>query len=156
MRSPVQAVLAFTILMGFLHHTLLVWFQKNPSLQILVVGPVGPIEGAFITFEHNSDLFQTDVLGRCDIANPLVDSKFAVAREGYLIAHDRLKKKGNTVRLKKTPSGDAANYEWVHPLEGEQNCASCHGDNLQGQPNWQQANADGSYPAPPHDASGHT
>ena len=37
-----------------------------------------------------------------------------------------------------------------------QNCAVCHGDNLQGQPNWQQANADGSYPAPPHDASGHT
>ena len=37
-----------------------------------------------------------------------------------------------------------------------QHCASCHGDNLQGQPNWQQANADGSYPAPPHDASGHT
>jgi mono/diheme cytochrome c family protein len=37
-----------------------------------------------------------------------------------------------------------------------QHCAICHGANLQGQPNWQQANADGSYPAPPHDASGHT
>jgi len=37
-----------------------------------------------------------------------------------------------------------------------QYCANCHGANLQGQPNWQQANADGSYPAPPHDASGHT
>jgi hypothetical protein len=69
--------------MGFLPHTLLVWIQQIPVVQILIVGPVGPIEGAFITFEHNSDLFQTDVLGRCDIANPLVDSKFAVASEGY-------------------------------------------------------------------------
>ena len=126
MRSPVLAVLTLTILMGFLPHTLLVFVREIPAIQIFVVGPVGPIEGAFITFEHNSDLFQTDVLGRCDIANPLVNSKFAVACEGYFIAHDRLKKKGNTVRLKKTPSGDAANYEWVHPLEGEQNCASCH------------------------------
>lgn len=36
------------------------------------------------------------------------------------------------------------------------NCASCHGAALEGQPNWQQPNADGSMPAPPHDASGHT
>jgi mono/diheme cytochrome c family protein len=36
------------------------------------------------------------------------------------------------------------------------NCASCHGANLEGQPNWQQPNADGSMPAPPHDPSGHT
>lgn len=37
-----------------------------------------------------------------------------------------------------------------------QYCAACHGANLQGQSNWQTARADGSYPAPPHDASGHT
>ncbi|MFZ9859413.1 MAG: c-type cytochrome [Roseiflexaceae bacterium] len=35
-------------------------------------------------------------------------------------------------------------------------CAVCHGGNLQGQPNWQRARSDGSYPAPPHDATGHT
>jgi mono/diheme cytochrome c family protein len=35
-------------------------------------------------------------------------------------------------------------------------CASCHGANLEGQPNWQQPLADGSMLAPPHDASGHT
>ena len=37
-----------------------------------------------------------------------------------------------------------------------QYCASCHGANLKGQPNWQQRLADGSLPAPPHDSSGHT
>ena len=37
-----------------------------------------------------------------------------------------------------------------------ENCASCHGDALQGQPNWQTALDDGSYPAPPHDETGHT
>jgi mono/diheme cytochrome c family protein len=36
------------------------------------------------------------------------------------------------------------------------NCASCHGANLEGQPNWRQPLADGSMPAPPHGASGHT
>lgn len=35
-------------------------------------------------------------------------------------------------------------------------CASCHGANLEGQPNWQQAGADGVLPAPPHDDTGHT
>jgi mono/diheme cytochrome c family protein len=35
-------------------------------------------------------------------------------------------------------------------------CASCHGANLQGQANWRQRNPDGTMPAPPHDASGHT
>jgi mono/diheme cytochrome c family protein len=37
------------------------------------------------------------------------------------------------------------------------NCASCHGKNLEGQtPNWRQPLPDGIFPAPPHDASGHT
>lgn len=35
-------------------------------------------------------------------------------------------------------------------------CASCHGAKLEGQPNWRQRLPDGKFPAPPHDASGHT
>jgi mono/diheme cytochrome c family protein len=35
-------------------------------------------------------------------------------------------------------------------------CASCHGADLAGQPDWQTRLPDGTYPAPPHDASGHT
>jgi len=35
-------------------------------------------------------------------------------------------------------------------------CAQCHGANLEGQPNWQQRQANGRLPAPPHDATGHT
>jgi S-disulfanyl-L-cysteine oxidoreductase SoxD len=35
-------------------------------------------------------------------------------------------------------------------------CAQCHGANLEGQPNWKERRPDGSRPAPPHDASGHT
>jgi mono/diheme cytochrome c family protein len=37
-----------------------------------------------------------------------------------------------------------------------QNCASCHGARLEGQPNWRSPDSDGYMPAPPHDASGHT
>lgn len=53
-----------------------------------------------------------------------------------------------------------------HELEGRdiatgkalyaENCASCHGDNLEGQPNWRIADEDGVLPAPPHDETGHT
>lgn len=37
-----------------------------------------------------------------------------------------------------------------------QHCATCHGANAQGAPNWQRPNAQGDMPAPPHDDSGHT
>ncbi len=36
------------------------------------------------------------------------------------------------------------------------NCASCHGANLEGQPNWRTRKPDGRLPAPPHDETGHT
>ena len=35
-------------------------------------------------------------------------------------------------------------------------CAACHGQRLEGQPNWRSPGPDGRFPAPPHDASGHT
>jgi len=38
----------------------------------------------------------------------------------------------------------------------EENCASCHGINLEGEPNWETQRADGSYPAPPQNEDGHT
>jgi mono/diheme cytochrome c family protein len=38
----------------------------------------------------------------------------------------------------------------------EVQCASCHGAKLEGQPNWRQRLPNGRFPAPPHDANGHT
>ena len=38
----------------------------------------------------------------------------------------------------------------------EENCASCHGMDLKGQPDWRGVDADGFMPAPPHDGDGHT
>lgn len=35
-------------------------------------------------------------------------------------------------------------------------CASCHGNQLEGQPNWRDRLPSGRLPAPPHDDSGHT
>ena len=35
-------------------------------------------------------------------------------------------------------------------------CARCHGANLEGQPNWMTRLPNGRLPAPPHDATGHT
>ncbi|MCK0141964.1 cytochrome c [Aliiroseovarius sp. F20344] len=38
----------------------------------------------------------------------------------------------------------------------QENCASCHGAKLEGQPDWRSPNDDGTLPAPPHDEFGHT
>ncbi|MGR3436227.1 MAG: c-type cytochrome [Shimia sp.] len=35
-------------------------------------------------------------------------------------------------------------------------CAACHGAELEGAPDWREPGPDGRYPAPPHDATGHT
>nr|WP_257884034.1 cytochrome c [Roseobacter insulae] len=40
-------------------------------------------------------------------------------------------------------------------LYGE-NCASCHGADLEGQPDWQTPDQDSVLRAPPHDETGHT
>jgi len=36
------------------------------------------------------------------------------------------------------------------------NCASCHGAQLEGQPDWMSRLPNGRLPAPPHDETGHT
>jgi len=55
-------------------------------------------------------------------------------------------------------AADATNAEAV--AQGKilyaQNCAACHGQNLEGQPHWKSIKADGTLPAPPHNDEGHT
>lgn len=50
---------------------------------------------------------------------------------------------------------DNRNTEAGETLYAE-NCASCHGDELQGQPDWRSPDENGVMPAPPHDRTGHT
>lgn len=54
---------------------------------------------------------------------------------------------------------DASNAEAVRRGKAlyAANCATCHGDKLQGESaNWRTRKSNGILPAPPHDASGHT
>lgn len=38
----------------------------------------------------------------------------------------------------------------------DEHCASCHGADLEGEPNWKEPLPSGQLPAPPHDETGHT
>ncbi|MFQ5773132.1 MAG: c-type cytochrome [Kiloniellaceae bacterium] len=66
------------------------------------------------------------------------------------------------LRMEMTPGGaDRANPEDSGQVElGEVvyggSCSGCHGDRLQGQPDWRVRKPDGKLPAPPHDQTGHT
>lgn len=51
--------------------------------------------------------------------------------------------------------GDAAIVARGEAIYANQ-CAACHGANLEGEPDWQSPKADGAMPAPPHDETGHT
>lgn len=53
---------------------------------------------------------------------------------------------------------DASNVQLVALGEilYRQYCASCHGVELEGQPNWKIRDENGYLPAPPHDDTGHT
>jgi len=53
------------------------------------------------------------------------------------------------------PSLEAARVDRGKELYA-QYCSNCHGANLEGGPDWKRPLADGSYPPPPHDDSGHT
>ena len=50
---------------------------------------------------------------------------------------------------------DPAQVALGHGIYAER-CATCHGANLEGEPDWMTRKPDGRLPAPPHDASGHT
>ena len=53
---------------------------------------------------------------------------------------------------------DATNRQLVRNGEVlyQLHCASCHGADLEGQPNWRERDEDGLLPGPPHDKTGHT
>ena len=56
------------------------------------------------------------------------------------------------------PRLDAANADLVSlgRLLYADHCTSCHGSNLEGQPNWRERQPNGRLPAPPHDPGGVT
>jgi mono/diheme cytochrome c family protein len=62
---------------------------------------------------------------------------------------------GDPVDIPPLPELDAASIAAGRDLYLE-HCASCHGRDLKGDPDWMTPNDDGSYPPPPQDSTGHT
>lgn len=54
-----------------------------------------------------------------------------------------------------TPAASAAVIERGRQVYADQ-CAACHGVELEGQPDWRSPLPSGRLPAPPHDENGHT
>jgi mono/diheme cytochrome c family protein len=77
---------------------------------------------------------------------------FAIVATAVLFVYAR------TIFSGSAPLADPANARQVtlgQTVYRDQ-CARCHGANLEGQPDWQRRKPDGRLPAPPHDATGHT
>ena len=83
---------------------------------------------------------------------------FALIIVGFVFA--MISESGRQVVINNTPAPPVPNLDTSSVRQGEmlytQYCAACHGANLEGAADWKIALPDGSYPAPPHDSSGHT
>ncbi len=73
----------------------------------------------------------------------------AVSVGGYLVLmpNDQPPRRADPANLNQVTAGA--------DIYGE-HCASCHGLTLAGEADWRRPRSDGSFPAPPHDESGHT
>lgn len=84
---------------------------------------------------------------------PWVPIVAAVAIVGVMV--------GAAYLYRATSIGPSPNLREPHRIAAgksiyDRHCASCHGGNLEGQPNWTSRLPNGRMPAPPHDDSGHT
>ena len=86
----------------------------------------------------------------------------AVALAAWLVIDGRDQeaspRPASALRVPGVTEADASNSElvaWGSEVYA-QFCVSCHGAELQGEPNWTVRKADGTLPAPPHDVTGHT
>jgi S-disulfanyl-L-cysteine oxidoreductase SoxD len=78
-----------------------------------------------------------------------------IAAAGVLIALAVLRPRFNQSESRMLRPNDAQLVAQGRQVNVAQ-CAACHGQRLEGQPNWRSPGPDGRFPAPPHDASGHT
>ena len=84
-----------------------------------------------------------------------VRSAVAVGLAGLAVAgYWRWTTSGSEAALDRTVVA-AADLERGAALYAD-HCATCHGPELEGQPDWRSPLPSGRLPAPPHDASGHT
>ena len=75
---------------------------------------------------------------------------FAVAGLGALALWPSASSEGGI--SSNLPPVDIAAGETIYAAR----CASCHGANMEGAPDWRTPGPDGKYPPPPHDETGHT
>lgn len=81
---------------------------------------------------------------------PIAAAVIISALAGAVLYFDRLPSIGHAPNLREPQRIEAGKSTY------DTHCASCHGSNLEGQPNWTIRLPNGRLPAPPHDDSGHT
>ncbi len=124
MPKKIISILAYLVLIGCLCS--LFYFRKIKSIELKILNEDGVIQSAIITFENSSLEFVTNKNGLASIPRSLIGAGVSVAAVGHLIAHNCLGNNNNQIFLTKVDPVDSNKYLWVHPLEGDQSCNTCH------------------------------
>ncbi|MCI0395101.1 MAG: copper resistance protein CopC [Chloroflexi bacterium] len=128
------------------------WIREGTRLVTVAIGETKPVKGVVVGM-----IWLTGLLAGCArgagqaggaTTTPTASLLGTVPAIGELIGTP-------AATIPPLPTLDPAEIALGRAVYGE-HCAACHGVNLEGHPNWQEYNEDGSFRPPPHDATGHT
>ncbi|MBI1831467.1 MAG: hypothetical protein HYR84_08460 [Planctomycetes bacterium] len=105
----------------------------QPALNTagIVVDAKGPVAGARVGWQGQSERVLTDEQGRFSLRDSTTTKRLIAAKPGYRIASAIAGDKPLTLRLERLPKDDNADYEWIDPHADPakpDNCANCHAE----------------------------
>jgi hypothetical protein len=131
MRSWISFLLIFLALIAgacviFFRHPI---SNSQANLQGVVMDDSGPMEGAKVRYQGNTDFVLSNTDGRFELPTNSDWQRITASKEGFFIESISSEDSPLTLKLKRLPAKDNENYVWVDPMpdaKRQQNCGNCH------------------------------